>query len=137
MHGALQRAVRKRSADLLEQTWLDMFRHEYNHIRPHESLRMSTPASRWHPSERAFQSAPPEWDYPASMQVVRLAGEGQLSWRGRRWEISNALRGQLVGLETIGDRAIVYFCRTPIRELDHTTGISYSIPVDHPGSIQR
>jgi transposase InsO family protein len=137
MHSALQRAARKRRADFFDQTWLDTFRHEYNHIRPHASLGMATPASRWRPSSRVFQSAPPEWNYPPSMQVVRLAGEGQLGWAGRRWEISNALRRQTVGLELIGNRAIVYFCRTPLRELDRTTGASYPIPVDVPGSIQR
>ena len=118
MHGALQQAARKRRADLVEQTWLDLFRHEYNHIRPHASLGMATPASRWRPSARLFQSAPPDWDYPASMQVMRLAGEGQLGWCGRRWEISRALRRQRIGLELLGSRAIVYFCRTPVRELD-------------------
>lgn len=136
MHGALQQAARKRRADLLEQAWLDMFRHEYNHIRPHASLGMETPASRWRPSVRVYQSAPPDWEYPAHLQVMRLAGEGQLCWHGRRWEISNALRRQLVGLELVGDRAIVYFCRTPLRELDRTTGTSYAIPADVSGSLQ-
>jgi|SRR5580693_1103655 transposase InsO family protein len=133
MHGALQQAARKRSADLVEQNWLDLFRHEYNHIRPHESLGMATPASRWRPSPRLFQGAPLDWDYPASMQVVRLAGQGQLSWCGRRWEISRALRRQRIGLELLGDRAIVYFCRTPLRELDRATGTSYPIPVNVHG----
>jgi transposase InsO family protein len=122
MHGALQKAVRKRGADLLDQAWLDKFRHEYNHIRPHQGLAMATPSSRWKPSERPFQDQPPEWDYPSSMRVVRLAGEGQLRWEGRRWDISNALRSQLVGLEQIGDRVIVYFYNTPLRELDLQTG---------------
>jgi transposase InsO family protein len=137
MHGALQQAARKRRADLLEQAWLDIFRHEYNHIRPHASLGMETPASRWRPSVRAFQSAPPDWQYPAHLQVMRLAGEGQLCWRGRRWEISNALRRQLVGLEMVGDRAIVYFCGTPLRELDHATGTCYPIPADVSTLLQR
>jgi integrase-like protein len=137
MHGALQQAARKRRADLLEQAWLDRFRHEYNHIRPHASLGMETPASRWRPSVRAYQSAPPDWEYPANLQVMRLAGEGQLCWRGRRWEISNALRRQLVGLQLVGDRAIVYFCQTPLRELDRTTGTCYPIPADVSASLQR
>jgi transposase InsO family protein len=127
MHGALQKAVRQRRADLLDQDWLDTFRHEYNHIRPHEALAMATPSSRWKPSVRQFQSQPPEWDYPASMRVVRLAGEGQLCWGGRRWEISNALRRQRVGLEQIGDRVIVYFYRTPLRELDLRAGTNSHI----------
>ena len=130
MHGALQQAVRKRRADLVAQSWLDLFRHEYNHIRPHESLGMATPASRWRPSPRLFQSEPPDWDYPAQMQVLRLSGEGQLGWCGRRWEISRALRRQRIGLDLVGDRAIVYFCRTPIRELDRATGASYPIPMN-------
>lgn len=130
MHGALQQAVRKRHQDLIQQSWLDVFRHEYNHIRPHESLGMATPASRWRPSPRLFQSAPPDWDYPASMHVLRLSGEGQLGWCGRRWEISRALRRQRIGLSLVGNRALVYFCRTPIRELDRATGASYPIPVN-------
>jgi transposase InsO family protein len=135
MHGALQRAVRRRGQDLLEQKWLDVFRQEYNHIRPHAALAMATPASLWHPSPRVFQPAPPEWEYPATMQVLQLAGEGQLFWQGRRWVISNALRRQVVGMERIGERAIVYFCRTPLRELDLRSGASYAIPAQVFGSL--
>jgi hypothetical protein len=97
MHGALQQAVQHRGGNLLKQKWLDVFRHEYNRIRPHASLDMATPASRWRPSARSFQPSPAEWDYAPGMQVARLASVGQLWWRGRRWEISNALRGQMVG----------------------------------------
>ena len=93
-------------------------------------LNKATPVSRWHPSARGLQSAPPEWDYPDGMQLVRLAGEGQLGWRGCRWEISNALRRQRVGLELVGDRAIVYFCRTTLRELDGAAGTSSPLPAD-------
>jgi len=128
MHGALQRAVQKRRGDLCDQSWLDAFRQEYNLVRPHQALAMSTPASRWRPSPRPFQPAPREWNYPQHMQVLRLAGEGQLGWQGRRWEISCALRHQLVGLEVIGARAIVYFCRTPLRELDLERHSSFPIP---------
>jgi len=137
MHGALQRAVRKRRTDPEDQKWLDQFRYEYNHIRPHEALGMATPVMRWRPSSRLFQREPEEWSYAPGMWATRLAGEGQLSWRGRRWEISNALRRQLVGIEELDSRAIVYFCRTPIRELDLATGTSFLIPAAHPGLLQR
>jgi len=133
MHGALGQAVYKRGTDLLEQNWLDVFRQEYNHIRPHESLAMATPASRWHRSVQAFQSSPPEWDYPSGMKILRLAGDGQFWWLGRRWEVSRALRRQTVGLELVGSRALVYFCRTPLRELDTATGTNSPIPVTFPG----
>jgi hypothetical protein len=35
-----------------------------------------------------------------------------------------------VGLERIGDRAILYFCQTPIRELHLPTGMSFAIPTE-------
>lgn len=127
MHGALQLAVRRRGADPEQQQWLDEFRHEYNHIRPHEALDMATPSTRWQPSPRAYQAQPKEWEYPASMQVVQLCGQGQFQWQKRRWDVSRALRGQRVGLEPIGDRVLVYFCNTPLRELDPQQGTSTPI----------
>jgi transposase InsO family protein len=127
MHGALQQAIRKRKADPEDQRWLDTFRTEYNQVRPHEGLQMATPASRWKPSPRRFPQSIKEWDYPFTATSLRLNGEGRLRWRGRRWEISYALRGQLVGVETLGDRAIVYFCRTPMRELDLQNGTATPI----------
>jgi len=121
MHGALQRAIRKRKANAEDQSWLDKFREEYNTVRPHEALDMATPSSLWRPSQRTMPETLREWEYASTMKCYRLAGEGQLSWKGRRWEISRALRRQLVGIEQLGHRAIVYFCRTPVRELDLNT----------------
>lgn len=136
MHGALQRAVRERKANPEDQSWLDSFRYEYNHIRPHEGLHMATPVTRWCTSPRPFQPEPMEWTYGSEMEVVRLAGDGQLGWRGRRWEISNALRRQVVGIEVLGTKAIVYFCKTPIRELDLQTGATFNIPTGQIRSLQ-
>ena len=137
MHGALQRAVRRRKADPNDQQWLNAFRQEYNHLRPHAALGMQTPATRWHPSERRYQADPGEWSYAAELEVRRLGGDGQLFWRGRRWEISNALRRQLVGIQPLGDRALVYFCQAPVRELDLRTRRALPIPIDVLGLLQR
>lgn len=122
MHGALQRAIRKRKANPEDQAWLDGFRHEYNYVRPHEALALATPASRWRPSERILPAELRDWQYAEGIETARLGCDGQLSWRGRRWEISNALRRMLVGIEVLNSRAVVYFCRTPMRELDLATG---------------
>jgi transposase InsO family protein len=133
MHGSLQRAVRRRGADPTDQQWLDGFRQEYNHLRPHQAIGMQVPASRWQLSPRRYLAHPPEWPYAASMQVVRLGCNGQLGWRGRRWEISHALRRQSIGIEVLGDRALVYFCDLPVRELDLRTGRALPIRVDLRG----
>lgn len=52
-HGELQRAAqRSRPLGPELQAWLDQFRWEHNHVRPHQALGMVTPASRWRPSPR-------------------------------------------------------------------------------------
>jgi transposase InsO family protein len=128
MHESLQQAIRKRKAQVTQQ-WLDEFRYEYNHMRPHEGIGMVTPAERWRPSVRCFQAQPREWAYPADWEVHRLSGAGQLNWRGR-WEISNALRNQLVGLQRCGDRVVVYFCNVPLREIDLRTRKNVVLPAN-------
>lgn len=137
MHGALERAVNRRHVDGGDQRWLDEFRYEYNHVRPHEALRMATPASRWKRSERVFREAPPPWIYESGMEVARLSKQGQLSWHHRRWELSRALRHQNVGIQTVGERVIVYFCNTPIRELDLRSGASFAIPTNVIQQLER
>jgi transposase InsO family protein len=122
MHGALQRAIRQRKAPADKQSWLDRFRDEYNHVRPHEAIGMIPPAQRWKPSRRKFNPKPEEWEYPSGWQVRRLAGEGQFSYKGKRWEVSRALRGQLVGLELNGPRILVHYCNMAVREINRETG---------------
>jgi transposase InsO family protein len=136
MHGALQRAIRKRSATADLQSWLDEFRYEYNHVRPHEGIGMVTPASRWQPSPRRYQPNPKEWEYPSNWEVHRLEGEGRLQWQGKRWEISWALRGQTVGLQQTGSRVLVHFCNVALREIDLRTGRNVVLPVSPLRDLQ-
>lgn len=136
MHGNLHAAIQKRRADADQQSWLDEFRHEYNHVRPHEALAMETPASRWKPSLRPFRKDPEPWRYPVEQTPIQLNHQGQMNWRGRRWEVSRALQNQTVGLEITGHRALIYFCNTPVQEIDITTRKTTALPVDPFGSLQ-
>lgn len=135
--GAFQQAVSCRHRDAEDQRWLDLFRHEYNVLRPHEGIGMVPPCTRWVRSDRQFQPSPSDWQYPSSMEPVRLQGAGQLYWRKHRWEISGAMRNQLVGIQVIDLRALVFYCNTPIRELDLTTGRALPIPINALGSLQK
>jgi hypothetical protein len=68
------------------------------------------------------------------MEVKRLNDRGEIKWQGRRWTISAALRGQLVGMDFIAERALVYFCKTPLRELDPGSANSAILPTDPLGT---
>jgi transposase InsO family protein len=76
MHGALQAAIRQRKGAADQQAWLDAFRQEYNHERPHEGIGMIVPAQRWQPSPRAYQANRKEWEYPPTGKRTDWLGKG-------------------------------------------------------------
>jgi len=127
-HGALERALQARGAPRKEpQAWLDAYRWEHNHVRPHEALGMQTPASIWHKSERSYDPHPPRWEYPAGARVMKVGSQGKLDAFGARWKIAQALRGEWVQLEQVEHRVLVYYCRTLVRELDLRTSRSTAV----------
>jgi transposase InsO family protein len=127
-HGAMQQAWQKRGWGGRDpQAWLDAYRWEYNHVRPHAALGMKTPASVWHKSERRYDPRPPRWEYPSGTKVLKLDGTGKMDAYGFRWTVSQALAGEWVQLERIGQRVLVYYCRTLIRELNLQTQCSTAI----------
>ena len=119
-HGALESARCRRGLPEPEQhqNWLDSFRHEYNHLRPHEALAMQTPASRWHKSQRLYRPDPPAWVYPADAEVHHLTAHGVLHLSGRRWPISRTLGGEQVQILRIEQRINILYRHTLIREID-------------------
>jgi transposase InsO family protein len=120
-HGALQRALNKRGlGGEAPQVWLDRYRWEHNHVRPHEALGMVTPASRWQPSERRYDPNPSRWDYPEGAWVLKVDCQGKLDIGHRKWKVGRALAGQWVRVEQVEQRLQVYYCNTLLRELDPT-----------------
>ena len=119
-HGELQRAVERRHPTAADdmQAWLDEFRWEHNHVRPHEALGMETPASRWRPSEHRYDPNPPAWEYPAGSRVLKVDSDGKIMLHGRHWVVSRALKGERVQLVTMESRVLVYYCRTLVREFE-------------------
>jgi len=125
----MEAALRRRGYPRQEQRqdWLDQFRQEYNHLRPHEALQMKTPGSVWRKSERQYQTNPPAWEYESGSELVRVGANGELRLQGRSWGISRALAGEWVQLIRIEHRILIYYCRTLVRELDfQNTGLSPS-----------
>lgn len=118
-HGELQRALERRPPGAQGlQAWLDQFRWEHNHLRPHEALGMETPGRRWRPSACRYDPHPPAWEYPPGSRVLKVDSDGKIKLHREHWLISRALAGEPVRLLTIEQRVMVYYCRTLVRELD-------------------
>lgn len=132
-HGSLHRALRYRGRPRRRQdwqSWLDDFRQQYNHERPHEALGMQVPSSRWRASARRFDPRPKSWEYPVGSWVRRIGVNGGLWLNNKRWEVSRALRKQYVALEQVDERILVRYCRTTVREIDLRAGRSVAVAIN-------
>ena len=98
-HGTLQRDFGRQPPrpDLAAwQASFDTWRHEYNHVRPHESLALAVPASRYRVSPRPYPAELPPLPYGPDDQMRRVGLGGRVSFRGRRLRVPKGLRGELV-----------------------------------------
>jgi putative transposase len=86
-----------------QQRAFDRFQMDYNYERPHEALGQQPPAAWYHPSRRAYPDHLPTVEYPAQYLVRRTHPNGEIKWLGRRVFISQALAGELLGLEEFAD----------------------------------
>jgi len=127
-HRSLTAALLRRGAPVegQRQVWLDAFRHEYNHLRPHEALQMRTPHQLWQKSVRPYQEQASPWEYGSGSEVKEVDSIGQLRLNHRRYYISKALAGREVGLLEVEQRILVYYRRTLVCELDPLQSRSYA-----------
>jgi len=135
-NGSLEAAMRKRPKPARQswQTWLDAYREEHNHVRPHEALRMDVPARHWTPSARRFLPVLKAWDYPDPVHVRKVRENGGVSLRGHTYFVSRAFIGENVQLQFSENTVLVWFCRTLVREFDLQTRTSQ--PIDY-GQFDR
>lgn len=112
--GKLERLHRSLKAELLQGRWFvdalqiqhafDDWRQTYNLERPHESLEMHTPASRYQPSTRSYCAHPAPPEYDTSMSVRRVDVNGRLSFKGKQLNIGKAFIREHLGIrEETGD----------------------------------
>jgi putative transposase len=83
---------------------------EFNHVRPHEALRLDTPDQYYHPSPRPYPQSLAPLEYPSHFEVRRVADNGCIRWRSARVHVSLVCAHQDIGLEAF-DTGIwnVYF----------------------------
>jgi transposase InsO family protein len=125
MHGTLKpEACEPPSPDAAQQqARFDVFRHEFNHERPHEALGQNTPASRWRPSASAFREPPDDPDYRPDELLRRVRLNGEIKWNGSFQYLSDAIAGQTVGIARRTDgHWLVRYADVPLGVIDQHTG---------------
>jgi transposase InsO family protein len=102
------------------QTAFDRWRPIYNTERPHDSLELQTPVSRYQPSQREYPESLPPVQYAAGVEMRRADQDGQISYRGRPYKLGHSFRHQVVGLragQTDGVMEVLFLTQV-IKELD-------------------
>jgi putative transposase len=94
----------------LYQAELDMWREEFNTVRPHEALDMKTPSDVYIKSKRKYANSETEIDYPKDYQIRKVNNTGHIKLFNEQYFITSALRGYYLGLKTADtDQMDVYF----------------------------
>ena len=123
MHRTLKRDATIPPASSLpgQQRKFDLFRQEFNDLRPHESLQMKHPSQLYRRSTRAFPRRIEPYDYPSHLLVRRVSRDGTIRVLRNQIFVSNTLHDDFVGLEEIDDGVYdLFFCfyqigRYPLR----------------------
>lgn len=121
MHRDMARELEKpgASTEARQQAALDEWRQEFNQQRPHEALQMRTPAEVYVRSSRKYDPALVELNYPPGLLVRRVAQNGEIKVRNLRIDVSLALAGYDVGLESLSESQYrVWFGRLNVGEID-------------------
>jgi transposase InsO family protein len=118
MHGDIFRELEREGAGR-DQDAFDIWREEYNTVRPHEALGMATPSEIHRPSERRYEGTPEDLDYGA-LTTRRVGSNGMISFRNESIRISESLAGWSVGLRPAAEGRIheVYFAELLLGHID-------------------
>jgi transposase InsO family protein len=102
------------------QRHFDQWRMIYNFERPHETLAMDVPASRYKPSPREYPNPLPPIEYNHSDTVRKVQGKGEVFFRGRVFKVSNAFAGYPVAIRPTSTDGLfnVYFCTQQISTIN-------------------
>jgi len=109
----------------------DRWRDVYNCERPHESLQMATPATRYQPSHREFPETLPTIEYADADIVRKVDDKGTISFRNKTFKIGHGFVGYPVALRhtTTDGMFKVFFCQTEIDQINLNSNLK------HPNNV--
>lgn len=105
-----------------QQARFDRLRKVFNAIRPHEALGQEPPGRHYQASPRPYPARLEDPWYDATHQVRRVKATGQIRWHGELVFVSEAVRGELVGLvETERGDWTVRFMQVELGRIERRT----------------
>ena len=106
-----------------QQRAFDAFRNGYNEERPHEALGQQPPSRVYRPSHREYPRRVLSPEYGRDVTIRKVRTNGQIKWKGHMVYLSEALKGEPVGLVQQAPRYwTVIFGPLSIGLLDEHTG---------------
>lgn len=106
------------------QRRFDEWRMMYNYQRPHESLDLNVPASRYQPSSRSYTERLEDIEYNVHDIVRKVQQNGYIWYQNREYRIPKAFRGERVAIRPRADQdgmMDVYYCQQKIAEINLRT----------------
>ena len=83
----------------MHQAAFDLWREEFNHKRPHEALKMKTPAACYVNSNIPYDGVPVQIIYPFGFTARSVDNRGAISLFQNKVFISNAFSYRQIGLK--------------------------------------
>jgi len=109
---------------------LEVWRKEFNEIRPHEALDMKTPAEVYSKSSTKYKGTPDKIDYPNGFIERKVNWTGYVVFYRRTFFITSARRGWTVGLKPKGTEEFdVHFLNVNLGSINLETSAFIPGPV--------
>jgi putative transposase len=105
MHRTLKAATTRPPAvdHRAQQRCFNTFRAEYNAERPHESLSMQPPVTRYRASPRPYRGPVEPLKYPGHFELRKVSRNGGIRWHKAWVNVSHVLAEEIVGFEAVAD----------------------------------
>lgn len=102
------------------QQAFDIWRDQYNMVRPHHALGGARPISRYSASGRPFPATLPPIEYDIDDIVRKVDRHGYISFKTRQIYVGEGLRSQPVAIRTTATDGVldVYFCHHNVRQVN-------------------
>ena len=131
LHGTLQREL----WPYIDTSAIHRFNREledwrtevYNTIRPHESLQMHAPITRWKPSRRRRPDSVPAVEYPSGSLLRKVHPAGCISYRNCRIHVGMGLSGEHVRIDESDGRVQILYSWKRIRDISLDSLKPYSL----------